>query len=123
MHARQAGQLQTGRCGGAGTASDPVDAGPENVSAATVNRLAGGAAAAGSIRKEAFGPQTVQTGSNSINATTPAQATCRAAAVLTCRMRNTAAVPAAIRAALTINSNSKCSTSPPVGRPNRLPPM
>ena len=121
MHARQAGQLQPGRWTGAGMTSKPGNTSLEKVSAGTAVRLAAGAAAAGRTRNEAFGPQAVQTGSSSINATTPAQATCRAAAVLTRRMRTTAAVPAAINAALTTNSNSRCSTSPPVGRPHGRP--
>ena len=121
MPARHAGQFHPACCAGGAITSKPGSASSESASAGTVTGLAAGAAAAGRIRHEAFGPQSVQTGSSSINTITPAQARCRAAAVFTRRMRNTAAVPAAISAALTTNSNSKCSTSPPVGRPHGLP--
>src|SRR5580698_10550996 len=99
MPMKTAGQLHAGgRAGAAGSLGRVIC---EKVAAGPVHCFAAGApTGAGSTRNLAVGPHTVQAGNSIIKKATPAQAPCRAAAILTRNRSKTAAVPAAISADL-----------------------
>jgi hypothetical protein len=74
MHARHAGQLQTGGCGDAATTCWTGGAGSAKVSAGIVELFDTGEATAGRTRNKAFGPHAVHSGNSIINANTATQA-------------------------------------------------